>query len=152
MRELSRKRQRFVSEYLKDQNGTKAAIRAGYSKKTAGQIANEYLKIPQIKYEIEQRLNEIAKKADITAESVLRRLNLVADRCIQEIDPIFKANGIYKRDRNTGKICFDFDSSGATRALELLGKTMGMFIDKHDVIVGGSKLVFVHPTEEKNER
>jgi len=144
MRELTRKRERFISEYMKDQNGAKAAIRAGFSKKTAAQIASEYLTIPKIKLEIDRRLNEIAEKADITAESIMHRLNLIANRCIQEVDPIMKTNGTYKRDRNTGKICFDFDSAGASRALELLGKTKGMFIDKHDVSVAG-RMVIVRP-------
>lgn len=144
MREMTRKQQRFVDEYLVDQNGTQAAIRAGFSKRTAGSIASEYLDKPSIKSEIDRRMKVAADKADITAESILRRLNLVADRCIQEIDPIVNASGIFKRDRNTGKICFDFDSAGATRALELLGKTKGMFVDKHDVTIGG-RMVIVRP-------
>lgn len=144
MREMTRKRQRFVIEYLKDQDGKAAAIRAGFSKKSAAAIASEYLTIPSIREAIDSRLREISEKAGVTAEWVTARLKLIAERCIQDIDPILTKAGGYKRDRHTGKICFDFDAAGAKGALELLGKTKGMFIDKHDVTVGG-KMVIVRP-------
>lgn len=144
MPDLNPKQRKFVAEYLKDQNGTQAAIRAGYSKKTAGHIAIRLLQKVTIKELVETGLNKAAEEAGVTAEWVARRLKLVAERCIQEVDPIVKANGIYKRDRNTGKICFDFDAAGASKALELLGKTKGMFIDKHDISVGG-RMVIIRP-------
>lgn len=144
MREMTRKQAKFVDEYLIDRNGTQAAIRAGYPKKTAQQIASEYLSKPVIKVEVERRMKELTDKASVSAEWVLERLKVVAERCIQEVDPIVRANGIYKRDRNTGKVCFDFDSAGASRALELLGKTKGMFIEKQDISVGG-RMIIVRP-------
>lgn len=133
-----------MSEYLKDQNGTAAAIRAGYGKKSARSAAARMLTFANVKKEVEARLKAVADKAQVTAEWVTERLKIVAERCIQETDPIMKANGIYKRDRNTGKICFDFDSTGASRALELLGKTKGMFIEKQDISVGG-RMVIIRP-------
>ena len=144
MREITRKQEKFIDEYLIDRNGMQAAIRAGFSKKTAKQIGCRLLTKAYIKLEIERRIKKVSEAAEVTAESIVRRLNLIADRCIQEVDPILKANGIYKRDRNTGKICFDFDATGASRALELLGKTKGMFIEKQDVTVGG-RMIIVRP-------
>jgi phage terminase small subunit len=144
MREMTRKQEKFVAEYMKDQNGTAAAIRAGYGKKTARQAAARMLTFVNVKKEVEARLKAAADKAQVSAEWITERLKLIAERCVQEVDPIMKANGVYKRDRNTGKVCFDFDSAGASRALELLGKTRGMFIDKHDVSVAG-RMVIVRP-------
>jgi phage terminase small subunit len=130
-----------VTEYLKDQNGTQAAIRAGYSKKTAQEISSRLLSKAIVRTEVEKALEEIRIKSELTSESVLRRLNEVANRCIQSVEPKVRANGLFKLDRLTGKICFDFDASGANRALELLGKSMGMFVDKHDVTVGGRMII-----------
>lgn len=71
---LTPKQRRFVSEYLKDQNGTQAAIRAGYSKKTAQQISSRLLLNVVIRQIIEQKL----QKHDITADRVLQELSRLA--------------------------------------------------------------------------
>lgn len=59
MRELNDKQAAFVREYLADLNATQAAIRAGYSAKTACQIGHELFKKP----EVQQRLREFQQKA-----------------------------------------------------------------------------------------
>lgn len=63
---LTEKQKRFCDEYLIDPNATQAAVRAGYSKKTARSIAEENLKKPHVKAYIEKRLKAIedAKIAD----------------------------------------------------------------------------------------
>ena len=142
MRELTRKRQRFIAEYLKDQHGTNAAIRAGFSKKTAHSIASEYLQIPEIKLELEKRLNKIYEENGVEIGSVIRRLDQVANRCMQA-EPVLGPFGI-QRTNWKGEGVWDFDSSGANKALELLGKTKGAFVDKHDVTIGG-KMIIVRP-------
>lgn len=62
----------FIAEYLIDRNATQAAIRAGYSKKTAGQIGDENLKKPEIRAAIDAGLARLSGKIEITAERVLR--------------------------------------------------------------------------------
>lgn len=57
---LSPKRRKFVEEYLVDFNATQAAIRSGYSAKTAHSIGWENLRIPEIERAIEQRVSELA--------------------------------------------------------------------------------------------
>ncbi len=52
---MTPKQTRFIDEYLIDLNATQAAIRAGYSKKTAGQMGTENLSKPYIKVELEKR-------------------------------------------------------------------------------------------------
>ena len=61
---ISRKRQAFINEYLKDFNATQAAIRAGYSEKTAHAIGYENLRIPEVKEQIDNRFDEMSMSAD----------------------------------------------------------------------------------------
>jgi len=76
---LRPRQQRFVDAYVDEPNGTQAAIAAGYSAKTAGQMANENLKKPNIAAAIEIGLNKkrkvITEKTDITAADVVRELS-----------------------------------------------------------------------------
>lgn len=75
---LTAKQQRFVAEYLVDFNATQAAIRAGYSKRSAQVIGAENLVKPMIIAEIQRLSRPIAKKLDISREWVMRELSYVA--------------------------------------------------------------------------
>ena len=74
MANLTPKQQRFVEEYLKDLNATQAAIRAGYSEKTAKEIGSENLTKPNIAKAIQEAQNKRTKQTEIDAAYVLRRL------------------------------------------------------------------------------
>jgi phage terminase small subunit len=74
MEKLSNKQKIFVCEYLKDFNGTQAAIRAGYSVRSACEIASENLRIPKIAKEIQRNIQERSMSAD----EVLLRLSDIA--------------------------------------------------------------------------
>ena len=65
---LTQKQRRFIDEYIISGNATQAAIKAGYSKKTARKIGQENLTKPDIKAEIDKRNAEIRseKTADMT--------------------------------------------------------------------------------------
>lgn len=69
---LNPKQQRFVAEYLKDLNATQAAIRAGYSAKTAAVIGCENLTKPNIAAAIAEGQQKIAEKLAICAEDLIR--------------------------------------------------------------------------------
>ena len=71
--DLNDKQRRFIREYLVDRNATQAAIRAGYSRKTAGQIGSENLTKPEIQREIAAAEADLARRTEITAEKVLIR-------------------------------------------------------------------------------
>lgn len=71
---LTNKQSLFVKEYLCDLNATQAAIRAGYSEKTAQVIGAENLTKPIIADAIQKAMDERAGKLDITAEKVLAEL------------------------------------------------------------------------------
>lgn len=75
---LTEKQKRFIDEYLIDLNATQAAIRAGYSKKTAGQIAFYYFQKPHIQAEIQKRRARLQSKLEITQEKVLQELASIA--------------------------------------------------------------------------
>ena len=68
---LSTKQRRFVEEYLVDLNGTQAAIRAGYSPRTARQIASENLSKPDIADAIAEAQAARSQRTQITADRVL---------------------------------------------------------------------------------
>lgn len=71
---LTARQSRFVDEYLIDLNATQAAIRAGYSKKTAGRTAHENLKKPEIERAIQERMNQRSERTRVDADYVLHRL------------------------------------------------------------------------------
>jgi len=71
---MTPKQQRFVDEYLIDLNATQAAIRAGYSEKTAASVGSENLTKPEIKQAVEAGKAEGAAKLGITREVILRGL------------------------------------------------------------------------------
>jgi len=72
MGKLSHKQQRFVEEYLVDMNGSAAAIRAGYSRRTARSIGSENLTKPDVAAAIAAAQQKVATKLEVTVEEVLR--------------------------------------------------------------------------------
>jgi phage terminase small subunit len=75
---MTPKQQRFCYEYMIDLNATKSAIRAGYSERTANKIASELLKNKEIKEKIEQLKEEQQKKLEITLDTVLKEIAVIA--------------------------------------------------------------------------
>jgi phage terminase small subunit len=74
---LRGKQQRFVDEYLVDLNATQAAIRAGYSEKTAYAIGVENLRKPQIRDAVDAAMRARAERVQLTADDVLRELAII---------------------------------------------------------------------------
>lgn len=110
--DLTPKQKRFIEEYTIDMNATRAAIRAGYSQKTAYSIGQELLTKPEISAAIAQIQAARAEKTGVTAEWGIMRLRDVHDRAMSQSKP---------------------DYAAANRALELLGKHSGMFTDRLDI-------------------
>lgn len=129
---LTEKQKMFVLEYLVDLNATQAAIRAGYSEKTARFIAAENLSKPNIQAALKEAQQQRSEKLSLSAEWVLERFKLISDRCIQG-EPVLDREGNF-----TGE--WKFDSSGANKATEMIGKHLGMFTDKVDI--SGSMVIF----------
>lgn len=74
---MNTKQQRFADEYLKDYNATQAAIRSGYSRRTAEQIGFQLLKKTSVADYVKSRCQTIADKLGIDAEYVLSNLKQI---------------------------------------------------------------------------
>src|SRR5258708_5538048 len=68
----------FIAAYLRLRNGTAAAEEAGYSKRSARQIASEWLTEPAIKAEIERRIEALVDRYEISADRIARELASIA--------------------------------------------------------------------------
>jgi phage terminase small subunit len=82
---LTPKQQLFIKEYLVDLNATQAAIRAGYSEKTAKSIGQENLTKPDIQRAIQSQMNTRAEKVEISAERVLQELGAIAFHDVNDV-------------------------------------------------------------------
>lgn len=82
---LTNKQRRFVEEYLVDLNATQAAIRAGYSSKTAASIGEENLRKPDIAKAVQEAQVERSKRTEITQDMVLRELAKIGFSDIRKI-------------------------------------------------------------------
>lgn len=122
---LTPKKRLFVAEYLIDLNATQAAMRAGYSAKTAHSQGPRLLEDVEIRKMINSANESRAEKAGISAQWVLDNIKAVAVRCMQGEPVREKIDGEWV---NTGE--WKFDSSGANKALENLGKHLKLFTDK----------------------
>ena len=106
--QLTKRQKRFCREYLKDLNGTQAAIRAGYSKRSANEQAARMLAKDSIKACVAAEMAQRAKRTEITADYVLRGIREVVE-----------AKNVKHTDRLKG--------------LELLGRHLAMFVDRTHV-------------------
>jgi phage terminase small subunit len=167
MAKLTLKQQMFVKEYLVDLNGTQAAIRAGYSEKTANEIASENLAKPSIVEAVEEAMNKRAEKTGITAERVL---NEIAKMAFLDPRKLFDSDGkplhITALDDDTAASIAGLDvvTMGSQEAgfgevmkikladkaknLELLGRHLKLFTDKQEITGkdGGAQIIDVSMT------
>jgi phage terminase small subunit len=123
--ELNPKQQRFVEEYLVDRNGTQAAIRAGYSPKTANVQASDLLAKPNIAAAVAEGSAKLSEKTGLDAQWVLDGLKKNYLRAMQE-EPVLDREG-----NPTGE--YVYQGAVANRSLELVGKHIGMFVDKTEI-------------------
>jgi len=133
LNKLTPKQQRFVSEYLIDLNATQAAIRAGYSERTAKQMGTENLAKPVLAAAIQKAIAERAARTEVNADYVLNSIVETMERC-KQAEPVKYQNGdqVYV-DTPDGKMApaYKFDSGAVLRGAELLGRHLAMFTDKH---------------------
>ena len=120
---LTQKQQRFVDEYIISGNATQAAIKAGYSKRSAQQTGAENLLKPVIKAELDRRNAEIksAKTADM--QEVMEYLASVMRG--EQTESVATAKGIYDNVPVSAK--------DRIKAAELIGKRHGAWTDKNEI-------------------
>jgi phage terminase small subunit len=156
MAKLTAKQKAFVDEYLIDLNATQAAIRAGYSIKTAEQVGYQQLQKTSVSEAITRAMANRSRRTGITADRVLTELakigfanaadiinfnsakvndDVVRDdtACIQSV----KVKTVPTEDGDiTEREIKLYDKKAA---LELIGKHLGMFKDKVDITVDKSE-------------
>jgi phage terminase small subunit len=144
---LTDKQQKFVDEYLIDLNATQAAIRSGYSVKTAKEIGAENLSKPHIRARIDERLAVLSRRTGINQERIMRELARIA--FLNAPDVVNFSDATIRADASVDdtaaiasvkvKTIPGQESDGVEReikfadkikALELLGKRYGMWVDK----------------------
>jgi phage terminase small subunit len=132
---LTPQQQRFCEEYIKDLNAKQAYIRAGYSEKTAEKHASRMLYKPQVQSQVQRLMDKRTLRTNITTDHIVVALEELASRCMQA-EPVMvydkkSATYVQQTDDN-GRPMFTFNSSGALKALELLGKHLGMFRESQE--------------------
>ncbi len=160
MGKLTKKQQAFINEYVKCWNATQSAIKAGYSKKTAYSIGSRLLKNVEIAEEIKRRVEEKTMSADealdllsdqargdlkelleITPAGFTFRLmekdedgNVIINPNTKLIKRIKQKVTTYLSKKKDGEdrevIDTELELYSSQRALELIGKAHGLFIDK----------------------
>lgn len=150
MAQLTEKQKRFADEYLIDLNATQAAIRAGYSPRSAAEQASRLLKNAKVRAYIDERMAELSRRTGVNQERILRELARIAfvnapelinmeDATIREdatiddmaaiasvrvkIIPTENGQGIEREIRLADKI----------RALDLLGKRFAMWTERQQI-------------------
>lgn len=158
MKKLTAKQQRFIDEYLVDLNATQAAIRAGYSAKTAQQISSKILLKAVIQTAIATALKKRSERTQINADWLLERLGVEADADLADLYdergalrpiadwPLIWRKGLVagietaqEYEEVDGKkvpigIVHKLKISDRIRRLELIGKhiSVGAFSEKHE--------------------
>jgi phage terminase small subunit len=137
---MTSKQSRFVEEYLIDLNATQAAIRAGYSKKTARQIGSENLAKPDIQDAIAEAMSLRSDATNINAEWVLQNAVAVFQRAMQEVTPVKHPKSGEQQYDEDGNALFKFNAAAANRALEIIGKHVAVeaFKDRMEITHGQS--------------
>lgn len=168
---LNEKQKRFVEEYLVDLNATQAAIRAGYSAKSAASIGEENLRKPDIAAAIEAGRSEQQERTQVTADRVLQELASIAFSDLRDV-ATWDEDGVSLvassdlsdeaaralREVTARVETFEGDQGTRTtrhlqvkqhdkmRALELLGKHVGLFKDDR-LLSGDLQVTLVWPEQ-----
>lgn len=119
---MNEKYKRFCEEYMIDNNGMQAAIRVGYSEKRANVTACELLNKQEIKDYIAILRKDLAEKTKLTSEWVINRFKEISDKCMT-VEPVM----IMRNGQLVESGEYKFDSSGANKATEMIGKHLGVF-------------------------
>lgn len=166
---LSPKRQRFVEEYLIDLNATQAAIRAGYSPKEANHRGSKLYANDNIRAAIDKALADRSKRKSIDQDHVLTELATIAFGDITGIVRFENGEMIIEETANLSneqrKIIAEMSEKNfkgersrsvkmhdKMKALELLGKHLGMFVDRHELKINNIADLFKADDDSHEEK
>lgn len=128
MAKITAKQQRFCDEYLIDLNATQAAIRAGYSKKTANRIGTENLSKLVIREYIENRMAEKEAALIANQDEVLKYLTSVLRGQSKSTEIVIE--GLGDGSTKARKMEKEPSEKDKLKAAELLGKRYGLYTEK----------------------
>lgn len=168
MAKLSLKMKQFAREYLIDMNATQAAVRAGYSAKTAKQQGQRLLTNVDLQVYLQELMNARAERTDITADKVLKELALIGFSNMADFarwggegayfydsDELTKEQSAVVAEvssKKTKRTIKDSDDEIETVEIKLklhdkkgalvdIGRHLGMFIERRDITSGGEPLL-----------
>lgn len=127
MKKLTIKQKKFADEYIISGNATQAAIKAGYSKKTARFTGAENLTKPNIKFYIDERMKKLEEEAIADQTEVLKYLTRVLRD--EEKEEVLVNVGNFEQEIQSMKV----STKDKIKAAELLGKRYGSWTDKVDL-------------------
>ena len=144
---MTKKQKRFVEEYLIDLNATQAAIRAGYSPDSAKEIGSENLTKPDIAKAVDQAIAERSRRTGVNADRVVRELAKIAFVNAGEVvdldtallmdkisdDDMAAIQSVKVKTFGEDGIEREVKLADKLKALELLGKHLGLFKDKVEI-------------------
>lgn len=136
---MTDKQKKFCDEYLIDCNATQAAIRAGYSPKTAKSIGQENLTKPDLKNYIDAHLEQLHSEKTADAQEVLEYLTSVMRGEQKEQTLVLCGDGMQEIEE------IDIAAKDRLKAAELIGKRYGLF--KDTVELGGAVPVVISGAE-----
>lgn len=147
MTKLTSKQRRFVAEYLVDLNATQAAIRAGYSEKRASEIGYQLLQKTTVQAAIQAAMADREERTGVTQDWVVQELYKIAHADRGGIAKVVGGVRVVLTDTDDldaeqraalvgveeTKFGIKVTTCDKLKALELLGRHLGMFTDKQEI-------------------
>lgn len=130
--------EKFCVDVVAGKTLVDAFVGAGYAEKNAYSAAPRLFKHPKITERIAELKDKVeavfVERCSVSKEWVVKNLQEVAERCMQH-EPVLR-NGapvMIESEDGTLSAVYKFDSAGANKSLELIGKELGMFVDKKEI-------------------
>lgn len=121
---LTDRQKRFAEEFPIDLNAEAAAIRAGYSEKSAYSTAHDLKQVPHVREEIQKKFDERSERTGITADYVLISVKDTIERC-KQAEPVMEWDPIAKEMVHTGE--YKFDANAVLKGCDMLGKHLKLW-------------------------
>lgn len=138
---LDDRERRFCAEYLKDRNGTQAAIRAGYkpgrNNSSARVQGSRLVHDPRIVAYRRALMHRELESNDVSKDSIMLSLLEIRDRCMQAV-PVLEWDKDERAYKETGE--YSFDSRGAVRAISEIAKLAGLYEPERFTVEAGQGL------------
>ena len=131
MAKLGKRQLRFIEEYLVDLNGTQAAIRAGYSKRTANEQASRLLANVNIRQKVDAAIKERSERTKIDQDYVLNTIVDTIERCKQARPVLDKSGNPVMVETPDGNLApaYVFEPNAIFRGTDQLAKHVGFYLE-----------------------